>query len=104
MRTTGDALYATDLTGDRYRVHDCVWVRIPAKDPVREHGTGKRKRLQIGAPEATARVFLAEDGTQRVYTFTSGDRDATDSALVAQLQRALYAGTTVTGRENVNPR
>lgn len=75
-------LYFDAADGISYRVHD---VRF---------ADGKTKRLPLGDQSANYRVFLAQDGVQRLHKFNRGDdHGIREDLLERQLRSAGYAQT-----------
>lgn len=81
------ALYFTDAEGKRWRVYDTVFGPPLAK-------LHKHKRLELGDPRATARIFVPPDPEpmMRSFDFCKGaDRSLTTAILAEQFRRAGYA-------------
>lgn len=81
LERCGDALYLSDDTGQRWRVHDA-------------HFTGGRPhRVPLGDPRANTRYFIAQDGTRRAFTFgRQAQRGLTLDVLAEQLRGAGFVG------------
>lgn len=83
----GEALYLTDDTGQRWRVHDA-------------HFTGgKPRRVALGAAKANTRYFVSASGERRAYSFRREDSRALDAATLA----VHFAGAGWVSRGGFDP-
>lgn len=77
------ATYYETPSGDRWRVHDCVFEG------------GRFRRVELESREATRRVFVAATGVRKVYQRAHRERfKLTPCACERQLQEAEYLPMT----------